>query len=100
MRSICSEKTLSSNSSRQRTVAPVSYTHLWCESELTVDYGPLYELRYRVLNHAYRRFTQNPPEDYRRFCEENVRWQGEIKIKSGFTLIITSLSKFPSIPIL
>ena len=46
----------------------------WCESEITVDYGRLYELRYRVLHHAYRRFTQNPPEDYRRFCEENVRW--------------------------
>ena len=46
----------------------------WCESEITVDYGRLYELRYRVLHHAYRRFTQNPPEDFRRFCEENVRW--------------------------
>ena len=46
----------------------------WCESEITVDYGRLYELRYRVLHHAYRRFTQNPPEDYRRFCEENVCW--------------------------
>lgn len=46
----------------------------WCESETTVDYGRLYELRYRVLHHAYRRFAQNPPEDYRRFCEENVCW--------------------------
>lgn len=46
----------------------------WCESETTVDYGRLYQLRYEVLRHAYRRFTKNPPEDYRRFCEENGHW--------------------------
>ena len=50
----------------------------WCESELSVDYGQLYQLRYEVLHHAlawaYRRFAQNPPEDYRRFCEENGHW--------------------------
>ena len=27
----------------------------WCESELSVDYGQLYQLRYEVLHHAYRR---------------------------------------------
>ena len=46
----------------------------WCESETSVDYGQMYRLRYEVLHHAYRRFTQNPPEDYERFCRENVRW--------------------------
>ena len=39
-----------------------------------MDYGQLYQLRYEVLHHAYRRFAQNPPEDYRRFCEENGHW--------------------------
>lgn len=46
----------------------------WCESETSVDYGQMYRLRYEVLHHAYRRFTQNPPEDYEWFCRENVRW--------------------------
>ena len=27
-----------------------------------------------ALAWAYRRFAQNPPEDYRRFCEENGHW--------------------------
>ena len=46
----------------------------WCEEETAVDYGRLYRLRYGVLRCAYRRFAQNPPEDYARFCEENSRW--------------------------
>ena len=46
----------------------------WCESELSVDYGQLYQLRYEVLHHAYRRFAQNQPEDYAQFCRENERW--------------------------
>ena len=46
----------------------------WCESETSVDYGQMYRLRYEVLHHAYRRFTQNPPEDYEWFCRENARW--------------------------
>mgnify|MGYP002548601575 CR=1 FL=1 len=36
----------------------------WCESELSVDYGQLYQLRYEVLHHAYRRFAQQHRELY------------------------------------
>lgn len=46
----------------------------WCESEISVDYGRMYQLRYEVLHHAYRRFVQDPPGDYEAFCRENEHW--------------------------
>lgn len=35
----------------------------WCESELSVDYGQLYQLRYEVRTTPTGALLQNPPED-------------------------------------
>ena len=42
--------------------------------ETQVDYGLLYESRYRLLKKAYRRFLKKEPEAFALFCEEKKEW--------------------------
>jgi 4-alpha-glucanotransferase len=42
--------------------------------EDTVDYGLLYEKRYRLLKTAYGNFINHLPQDFDGFCSENAWW--------------------------
>lgn len=44
----------------------------WCHSEEKVDYGLLYENRWKVLRLCYGRFAGG--EDFEEFCRENESW--------------------------
>ncbi len=51
------------------------YEHIdWEGAPDRVNYGALYEKRYRVLSAAVRRFLERPLEGYDKFCSENVFW--------------------------
>ena len=39
-----------------------------------VDFGKLYENRYKMLRRAFARFKKSPPSDYASFCLENAEW--------------------------
>ena len=46
----------------------------WGNNPLCIDYGLLYEKRFRILRLAYRRFLDNIPEDFESFCKEHAVW--------------------------
>ncbi|SFG64009.1 4-alpha-glucanotransferase [Lachnospiraceae bacterium C7] len=46
----------------------------WGDNEHYVDYGIIYKSRYKVLRMAGERFLQNPPVEYKRFCEDKKDW--------------------------
>ncbi|MDR1094671.1 MAG: 4-alpha-glucanotransferase [Clostridiales bacterium] len=39
-----------------------------------IDYARLFETRYKLLETAYKRFSQTPPPDFAAFKEENAYW--------------------------
>ena len=59
----------------QGYLLPEEYRDLaWGEDAAAVDYGEMYRLRYPVLHLAYKRFLQEPPDDYGEFCRKNESW--------------------------
>lgn len=46
----------------------------WGRDPRSVDYGILYDSRYKLLRHACRRFEKREPEDFARFCEKEAYW--------------------------
>ena len=46
----------------------------WYEEEDRVDFGRMYNLRYKVLDKAVERFLANPPKDYAQFLEDEKDW--------------------------
>lgn len=46
----------------------------WSLDELHVDYGLLYDNRYALFQMAYKRFKENKPKDFKKFCKENEAW--------------------------
>ncbi len=46
----------------------------WGDNEEYVDYGVLYESRFRVLRKAHEKFSKNAPKDYASFCKKNKDW--------------------------
>lgn len=54
---------------------PEEYENLeWAESDDAVDFGRMYNLRYKVLDKAVDRFLKNPAADYEKFLEEEKDW--------------------------
>lgn len=49
-------------------------SYSWGRKEQEVDYGLLYENRYRLFRQVYTRFRKKQPEDYPKFCEEQEFW--------------------------
>ena len=49
----------------------------WGDKEQEVDFGLLYQNRYKLFRKAFERFIQNLPEDYDEFCEKNSHWLGD-----------------------
>lgn len=46
----------------------------WGERADSVDFGVMYESRYKVLRLAYKRFLKKEPADFAAFCEEESDW--------------------------
>ena len=46
----------------------------WGSNPRYVDYGVMYQSRYKLLKKAYDRFMQKMPEDFGRFCQEEGEW--------------------------
>ena len=46
----------------------------WGAKEQEVDYGLLYQNRYKLLGKAFRRFLKQKPKDYDAFCQEQADW--------------------------
>ena len=46
----------------------------WGADPERVDYGQMYEHRFKVLKLAVQRFMENPPEDYETFLREESDW--------------------------
>lgn len=46
----------------------------WGKREECVDYGLMYQSRYKLLKLAYARFCKKEPEDFAKFCEEEADW--------------------------
>ncbi len=46
----------------------------WGKNPKSVDYGIMYESRYKLLKLAYARFLQKEPEDFQTFCEKEADW--------------------------
>ena len=46
----------------------------WGDRKDEVDYGILYENRYKLLHKAYKRFKKAVPEDYAAFCKAQKEW--------------------------
>lgn len=46
----------------------------WGSEEDRVDYGKIYNERFKVLDKAVERFLKNPTQDYAAFCEKNQDW--------------------------
>ena len=46
----------------------------WGSDPAQVDYGLLYQNRFRVLELACRRLLTQPPREYEDFCRENASW--------------------------
>ena len=54
---------------------PEEYCHInWGDNPASIDYGILYEKRFKILRLAYRRFLNNIPEDFDSFCQEQAAW--------------------------
>lgn len=46
----------------------------WGKKEQEVDYGLLYQNRYRLFRQVYARFKKKTPDDYERFCQQQKDW--------------------------
>ena len=46
----------------------------WESTPDRVNYGALYEKRYKILRLAAERFADAPSDDYDEFCKENISW--------------------------
>lgn len=46
--------------------------YAWGDDARYVDYGAIYNARYRILHKAFERFV--PDEDFARFCEDEKAW--------------------------
>lgn len=46
----------------------------WGKKATAVDYGVMYESRYKLLKLAYARFEKNEPEEFNAFCEKEADW--------------------------
>lgn len=46
----------------------------WGRDLKSVDYGVMYESRYRLLKKAYERFGRKMPDDFLAFCEKEADW--------------------------
>lgn len=49
-------------------------SYSWGKKEQEVDYGLLYENRYRLFHQVFVRFQKKQPEDYPKFCKEQEFW--------------------------
>lgn len=49
----------------------------WGENPHYVDYGIMYQSRYKLLKKAYARFMKNEPDDFGPFCDEESDWLEE-----------------------
>ena len=52
----------------------------WESEPEKVNFGALYQKRYPVLRKAAERFLQNPPDDFRGFCDENEAWLSDFAL--------------------
>lgn len=46
----------------------------WGKKNTEVDFGILYENRYKLLKKAFNRFLKHEPEDFRDFCKKEEEW--------------------------
>lgn len=46
----------------------------WGTNEHYVDYGVMYQSRYKLLRMAYDRFEKNIPDEFWKFCNEESAW--------------------------
>ncbi len=46
----------------------------WGKDPVYVDYGIMYESRYKLLKLAYARFNRKEPEDFQAFCKKESEW--------------------------
>lgn len=46
----------------------------WGKNPKSVDYGIMYESRYKLLKLAYARFIKKEPADFQTFCEKESDW--------------------------
>ena len=46
----------------------------WSDREDQVDYETLYQYRFQILYRAYRRFSDDLPEEFFSFCEKEKSW--------------------------
>lgn len=46
----------------------------WGKDPKSVDYGVMYESRYKLLKLAYARFEKKEPEDFEEFCKKEADW--------------------------
>ena len=59
----------------QGLLFPEEYCSInWGDNQTSIDYGLLYKKRFQVLHLAYKRFLDNLPEDFERFCREHAVW--------------------------
>lgn len=49
-------------------------TYNWQESEDRIDYGKIYESRFKVLKQAYYRSNHKESYEYKSFCESSTYW--------------------------
>ncbi len=49
----------------------------WGTNPKYVDYGVMYESRFKLLKKAYNRFVKDIPADYEKFCGEEADWLDE-----------------------
>ena len=57
------------------------YEHIdWECSPDKVNYGTMYQKRYRVLRKAVARFLECPPEDFDSYCQENDFWLADFAL--------------------
>lgn len=47
---------------------------VFCENDSYVDYGKLYNVRFKVLHKAFLRFQKTEPSDFLEFKKENEAW--------------------------
>ncbi len=66
---------------KEGLLEPSDYINIkWSENDTEVDYGKLYENRYKVLRKAYVNFLKNVPKDFESFCKENDSWLSSFAI--------------------
>ena len=46
----------------------------WGKNPKKVDYGIMYDSRYKLLKHAFKRFEKNEPADFIEFCQKEADW--------------------------